>query len=422
MSYTTAALDDFSSVDDFVSPRRSFRPVVLGAIVTALLIAAIASVIGAMAAAWMLIASLTATPDFRVETPVAGRPIILADSHATAEIAAGSAAAMPMPIDPGRASDPAIDAKPSPVAPSPVAPSPVAAPRVALVPPVTATPSVAPIPSVTATPRIAPIPPIVAASSLAPLPLVIPRSSLTPLPPVVAGPSIASLTPAIAALDPVPLPPRRPAGLAESAPVPVDTPVASAVQPSRAIARPPAGETRQQKTAASTGPVANPSQQDDRNPFQRLFDALKPSSPVPLPGIGSRTALYDIEAHTVYLPNGDRLEAHSGLGNLFDNPRYVSEKNRGATPPHAYDLELRRELFHGVAALRLNPVGGGEMFGRTGILAHTYMLGPRGDSNGCVSFKDYARFLRAFQSGEVSRLVVVTRLAAAPFSVASARH
>jgi hypothetical protein len=83
---------------------------------------------------------------------------------------------------------------------------------------------------------------------------------------------------------------------------------------------------------------------------------------------------------------------------------------------------LRRELFHGVAALRLNPVGGGEMFGRTGILAHTYMLGPRGDSNGCVSFKDYARFLRAFQSGEVSRLVVVTRLAAAPFSVASARH
>jgi hypothetical protein len=95
---------------------------------------------------------------------------------------------------------------------------------------------------------------------------------------------------------------------------------------------------------------------------------------------------------------------------------------RGATPPHVYDLELRRELFHGVAALRLNPVGEGTMFGRAGMLAHTYMLGPRGDSNGCVSFRDYAKFLQAFRSGEVSRLVVVTHLGAAPSNVASARN
>src|SRR5262249_15864078 len=38
------------------------------------------------------------------------------------------------------------------------------------------------------------------------------------------------------------------------------------------------------------------------------------------PGPNSRTALYDIAAHTVYLPNGDRLEAHSGLGSMLDNP------------------------------------------------------------------------------------------------------
>ena len=73
-------------------------------------------------------------------------------------------------------------------------------------------------------------------------------------------------------------------------------------------------------------------------------------------------------------------------------------------------VTMRETLFHGVAAIRLNPVNASAMFGRDGMLAHTYMLGPRGDSNGCVSFKDYSRFLAAFQRGEVTRLVVVTRL------------
>jgi hypothetical protein len=143
-----------------------------------------------------------------------------------------------------------------------------------------------------------------------------------------------------------------------------------------------------------------------------------PSSPVP-PGLDSRAALYVIETHTVYMPNGDRLEAHSGLGNRFDDPRYVHERNRGATPPHVYDLELRRGLFHGVAALRLKPIGDGNMFGRAGMLAHSYMLGPRGDSHGCVVFRDYSRFLEAFRSGEVSRLVVVTHLTTASSNVAT---
>ena len=72
---------------------------------------------------------------------------------------------------------------------------------------------------------------------------------------------------------------------------------------------------------------------------------------------------------------------------------------------------LRERLFHGVRALRLNPVHGGDMYGRDGMLAHTYMLGPKGDSNGCVSFKDYERFLRAYLNGEVKRLIVVQRQA-----------
>uniref|UniRef100_UPI0013D0B5EC tlde1 domain-containing protein n=1 Tax=Acinetobacter baumannii TaxID=470 RepID=UPI0013D0B5EC len=63
---------------------------------------------------------------------------------------------------------------------------------------------------------------------------------------------------------------------------------------------------------------------------------------------------------------------------------------------------------HGVRALRLNPVGGSRaIHGRAGLLAHTYMLGPRGDSNGCISFKDYNRFLQAYLRGEVRRLIVV---------------
>lgn len=123
------------------------------------------------------------------------------------------------------------------------------------------------------------------------------------------------------------------------------------------------------------------------------------------------TAIYDISARTVYMPDGTKLEAHSGLGAKMDDPRYVHVRMHGATPPHIYTLKPREALFHGVEALRMTPLGGeGAIHGRTGLLTHTYMLGPNGDSNGCVSFKDYAAFLRAYKRGEVRRLVVVASL------------
>jgi hypothetical protein len=132
-------------------------------------------------------------------------------------------------------------------------------------------------------------------------------------------------------------------------------------------------------------------------------------SPAPNPAAGVATAVYDISARVVTMPNGERLEAHSGLGDKLDDPRYVNVRMRGATPPGTYDLTERGQLFHGVRALRLNPVGGSAaVYGRAGLLAHTYMLGPNGDSNGCLSFKEYDKFLRAFLRGEVKRLVVVT--------------
>jgi hypothetical protein len=127
----------------------------------------------------------------------------------------------------------------------------------------------------------------------------------------------------------------------------------------------------------------------------------------------SHTAIYDIAARTVYLPNGHRLEAHSGLGSHLDDPRYVRTKGLGPTPPNVYNLALRERLFHGVRAIRLIPVDDGKMFGRDGILAHSYMLGPSGQSNGCVSFRNYAAFLNAYLRGEVDRLVVVEHLATA---------
>ena len=123
------------------------------------------------------------------------------------------------------------------------------------------------------------------------------------------------------------------------------------------------------------------------------------------------TAVYDISAHTVYLPDGTRLEAHSGLGDKLDDPRSANIRMRGVTPPHIYELTPREALFHGVPALRLNPIGGEDaIFGRSGLLAHTFMLGPNGDSNGCVSFRDYNAFLNAYRNQGIKRLAVVARV------------
>jgi Protein of unknown function (DUF2778) len=137
--------------------------------------------------------------------------------------------------------------------------------------------------------------------------------------------------------------------------------------------------------------------------------ATKDSSPLAGSDM-SRTAIYDIAAHVVYLPNGQRLEAHSGLAEHMDDIRSVSLRSLGPTPPGVYELTMREARFHGVDAIRLNPVDNGKMYGRAGILAHPYMLGPNGQSNGCVSLKDYPEFLAAFRRGEFNRLAVVERL------------
>ncbi len=193
--------------------------------------------------------------------------------------------------------------------------------------------------------------------------------------------------------DSVPLPMARPDGLVGK-PAPVSKGSQRTAEPVLAYAKP-------------NSPI-----EDDEDDAVPRYD-----KPVFTPRLRAGVAIYDIENATVYLPNGERLEAHSGLGKMRDNPRYIDQKMRGPTPPHTYNLTMREALFHGVAAIRLTPVQGSDaIFNRVGLLAHTYMLGRNGDSNGCVSFRDYKRFLAAYKRGDIRQLVVVPRMNNKPAS------
>lgn len=266
-------------------------------------------------------------------------------------------------------------------------------------------------------------------------------SSTTPTTFADSFPLRAALEPMLAADSPAP--PQEPAEASpelaalapqvdEYIPLPTPRPIDLRAQPSRGP-YPFAPRRLAQQEKKSVVPT---NAADTRSFFEKLFGVNKPTEPAlayaapegssllggilgsgvrtaavnASPGYDRWTAVYDVAGHTVYLPNGTRLEAHSGLGDRLDDPRHVNERNRGATPPNVYQLEPREALFHGVQALRLKPIGNGNLYGRAGLLAHTYMLGPNGDSNGCVSFKNYAAFLQAYQNGEIKRLVVVSSL------------
>jgi hypothetical protein len=207
--------------------------------------------------------------------------------------------------------------------------------------------------------------------------------------------------------------PKRPAGTV--IPLPRSRPAAAGQGPM---------VLAQADSTAGLGDRAPPQRRaDDRTMFERLQDRLASLAPdvglfrrppnLAALGYDNMTAVYDITAHAVYLPNGTILEAHSGMGTLRDDPEHVSVPMQGATPPATYDLKPREAQFHGVSALRMTPVEGSDVSGRSGLLTHSYMLGPKGDSNGCVSIRDYDRFLKAYSNGEFTRLVVVPSLRAA---------
>ncbi|QDC00031.1 DUF2778 domain-containing protein [Mesorhizobium sp. 8] len=185
--------------------------------------------------------------------------------------------------------------------------------------------------------------------------------------------------------------------------------------PERAVAEKPA-EAAKPSVAEDTKPAK-------RSKSQQMLAFAKPDNPTERGGLAGAfsnlfspkpkrpragVAIYDISAAKVYMPDGSVLEAHSGIGKMADNPRYANQKMRGPTPPDTYNLSMRESLFHGVQALRMTPTDGKVEFGRSGILAHSYLLrGGRAESHGCVAFKNYDKFLNAFKRGHIKQLVVV---------------
>jgi len=237
-----------------------------------------------------------------------------------------------------------------------------------------------------------------------------------------------------------PLPPLRPAALPPASGNDLAAAPAGEVPPAQQPQLAPVETTPQTPAAvpppqaASSGPPISPAlqklatkQAEDKSFFDRLFgreqskltslayapeteDTTRQRVAVLTRRYDRYTAVYDITARVLYMPDGRRIEAHSGLGERLDDIRYVYERNHGPTPPHLYDLSQRAQPFHGITALRMTPVGKGEVYGRNGLLAHPFMMGPNGDSNGCVSIKDYAAFLQAYRTGEVKRIAVVASL------------
>jgi hypothetical protein len=127
-------------------------------------------------------------------------------------------------------------------------------------------------------------------------------------------------------------------------------------------------------------------------------------------GKGTKVAIYDVSNATVYLPDGTKLRAHSGIGHMRDNPRYEHVKMRGPTPAGIYRLSMREERFYGVEAIRMTSIDGRDPKNRTGLLTHTNLLRGQKGSHGCVAFQNYQPFLRAFKRGQITMMIVVPEL------------
>jgi Tlde1 domain len=412
MSYATAAYPDVAAFDgrafSFADLRKGLRALAdglslgLGAVAAAGLLVIIVTV----AAAWIVNTALAVNPHIQARAPIGPRALALVqyqpplDRAPTLSFAARWAratASMQASVQPANPQHPIQRA----------ANVPMPLPRPLMVPHVRPKREIAAVPHLMQVAKLTPPAALAPARLSAPAPQRIPdHASSIPLPEPRPVP-----TPAVQAKHDIARPPvARPVPAVARSAAPVDRPAPKVA----AAAPPPVPRTPAVAIAAPPPPAPRA---HEPAPLQQAYN----NSASPLTS-DRHTAVYDITAHTVFLPNGERLEAHSGLGRGFDDPRYVSLRKRGPTPPNIYDLTLREELFHGVRAIRLNPEDDNKMFGRDGMLAHTYMLGRSGASFGCVSFKDYPKFLHAFLSGEVDRLVVVAHLDGPPSRVASARR
>jgi len=177
-----------------------------------------------------------------------------------------------------------------------------------------------------------------------------------------------------------------------------------------------------EKPVVEEKPVARAEKRDDAKtkdkdvalvkPERSLFGDLFKSkgSGTGWPGRGTKVAIYDVSNATVYMPDGTKLVAHSGIGKMRDNPGYEHVKMTGPTPTGIYRLRMREQLFHGVEAIRMLSVDGRDPKNRTGLLTHTNLLRGQKGSHGCVAFQNYEPFLNAFKRGHITMMVVVPEI------------
>ncbi len=109
-----------------------------------------------------------------------------------------------------------------------------------------------------------------------------------------------------------------------AAPMPRPAPHAVAAQ----AAKQPQGRIQLASASATSFPLSYAPTDSVKN-SATMGSALKEMTPKAskprADGDRSRTAIYDITSQTVYLPNGRRLEAHSGFGDHMDDVRYVGQ-------------------------------------------------------------------------------------------------
>ena len=256
----------------------------------------------------------------------------------------------------------------------------------------------------------------------------IPPAASVPLPPGRDAPEVSET-------ESFPLPPVRPPGF--GAPTQSTTPERHASRPEVTVAPPAAptdnrnvieklfgwshssspvvaSTTRRAPPPPSRSSLSNGSENRagglGRGPLVQLPVALWKFGPAPISGYDRYTAVYDISARVVYLPDGTRLEAHSGLG---AGARQSALRGRARSGPDAAAC-LRAD-----AAGRLLPRRPGDtaQSGRRRrnlwprrIAGPPVHARPNGNSNGCVSFKDYKAFLRAYENGQIKKLAVVAKL------------
>jgi len=204
--------------------------------------------------------------------------------------------------------------------------------------------------------------------------------------------------------------------------IPTRTPDAKPALPERSETA--AAKRKKEKPAPASTVLAyatpgDPGEDDDDGVFSglgKLFGGSRGGLPS---ARANKVAVYDISTATVHMPDGTKLEAHSGIGHRKDNPKFTHVRGLGPTPPNIYKLKMRERRFHGVEAIRMLPHDRTAMKGRDGMLAHTPLLRSSNGSHGCVAFTQYAKFLRAFKAGKVKTMIVVPSMNKLPTYMAA---